>query len=86
MKADIYQSLAAMNQASEEIVKQVEALRDAGLLEPRFAEIRILAEQQNTADINTSVVHKLTAQELEEATRLQNEQAEKEKQLIKQQG
>lgn len=81
MKADIYQSLAAMNQASEEVVKQVETLRDAGLLTPQFAEVHILAEQQNTAEINTSVVHKLTAQELEDAGRLQGERLEKERQL-----
>lgn len=81
MKAEIYQSLAAMNQASEEIVKQIVSLRDAGVLEPDFAVICILAAQENVAEVNTSVVHYLATAELDSATRLQNERAAKQQEL-----
>jgi len=81
MKAEIYQSLTAINQATEQITESLEKLRDAELLTPHFAEIRILAAQQNCAETNTSVVHKLTVVEEEEATQLQNKRIEKEARL-----
>ena len=81
MKAEIYQSLTAINQATEQITEHLEKLRDAELLTPHFAEIRILAGQQNCAETNTSVVHTLTVREEEDATRLQKERIEKEERL-----
>ena len=81
MKAELYQSLTAINQATEQITENLRKLRDGGLLTPHFAEIRILAAQQNCAETNTSVVHQLTVREEEDAMRLQNERIEKEERL-----
>ena len=81
MEAEIYQSLAGLNQASAEIVAQSESLRDAGVLTLHFAELCILASKQNCAEINVSVVHHLAQAELDSATRLQNERAEKQQEL-----
>ncbi|HEY6252492.1 MAG TPA: hypothetical protein VI685_21260, partial [Candidatus Angelobacter sp.] len=61
--------------------KRIEKLRDAGHLTPHFAEIRLIMTEQNCAEINTSVVHDLAKTELEDATRLQREGMEKQRQL-----
>ena len=81
MKADIYNSLTVINQATEQITENLEKLRDEGLLTPHFAEIRILAAQQNCAETNVSVVHHLTVREEEDAMRFQKERIEKEARL-----
>ncbi|HEY6253487.1 MAG TPA: hypothetical protein VI685_26310 [Candidatus Angelobacter sp.] len=81
MKAEVCSALAAINQATEQIVEKLESLRDEGLLTPHFAEIRILAAQQNCAETNTSVVHQLTPREQENATRIQTERIQKEARL-----
>lgn len=81
MKADIYNAITVINQATEQIVEKLEHLRDEGLLTAHFAEIRILAAQQNCAETNTSVVHQLTLREGKDATRLQRERIEKETRL-----
>ncbi|HEY6251940.1 MAG TPA: hypothetical protein VI685_18435, partial [Candidatus Angelobacter sp.] len=61
--------------------ENLERLRDEDLLTPHFAEIRILAAQQNCAETNTSVVHQLTVREEEDAARFQRERMEKEARL-----
>ena len=81
MKAEIYNALHAINQASEDIVKHIEILRDEGVLTPHFAEVRILAAQENRSEVNVSAVHHLTQAEMDEATRLQRERLEKEREL-----
>ena len=55
-KAEIYQSLAANNLATEQMTEHLERLRDAGLLLPHIAEIRILAAQQTCAETNTTAL------------------------------
>lgn len=81
MKPDVYNSLAAINQATEQITRSIESLRDEGILTPHFAELRILAAQENCAETNVSVVHKLTERESEDAIRIQKERSEKEERL-----
>ncbi|HEY6349264.1 MAG TPA: hypothetical protein VI636_07635 [Candidatus Angelobacter sp.] len=79
MKPEIYQSLATINQATEQIVQNAEKLRDAGVLVPNFAEIRILEARQNCSDINVSAAHHLSGQELEEAGEIGKELREKQR-------
>ena len=62
-------------------MKHIEILRDEGVLTPHFAEVRILAAQQNRSEINVSAVHHLAEAEMDEAARLQRERLEKERQL-----
>lgn len=81
MKTEIYGALAIMNQATEQITESIEKLRDAGLLTPHFAEIRILAAQENCLETSVSAIHKLTAVEEEDAHRVQQERTEKEARL-----
>ena len=81
MKAEVYNALAVINQDSEDIVKQIEALRDEGVLTPHFADVRILAVQQNCSEVNVSAVHKLAQREAEDAGRLQNEREQREREL-----
>ena len=84
MRVMVYEDLHAINQATEQIMKRVESLRDAGVLSPAFAEIRLILTEQNCSEINVSVTHHLTAVELEEAGRLQREGMEKQKRLSEQ--
>lgn len=77
MKADIYNSLAVINQATEQIVQNAEKLRDEGVLVPDFTEIRILEARQNCSDINISATHYLATRELEDAGELGKELREK---------
>lgn len=81
MKSEIYNALAAINQATEQIAENLEKLRDAEVLTPHFAELRILAAQENCAETNVSIVHKLTVLEEQDATRIQKERIEKESRL-----
>lgn len=81
MRVGIYEDLYAINQASQEIIKRIEKLRDAGHLTAHFAEIRLIMTEQNCSEINTSVVHDLAKAELEDATRLQQEGLQKQKEL-----
>ena len=81
MKAEIYHALHAINQASDDIVTHIENLRDEGILTPHFAEVRILAVQQNCSEVNVSAVHHLAQAEMDEAGRLQRERLEKEREL-----
>lgn len=69
------------NDATAQIMKRIEKLRDAGHLTPHFAEIRLIMIEQNCSEINTSVIHDLAKAELEDATRLQKEGLEKQKEL-----
>ncbi|HEY6251433.1 MAG TPA: hypothetical protein VI685_15860 [Candidatus Angelobacter sp.] len=77
MKPEIYQSLAAINQATEQIVQNAEKLRDEGVLVPDFAELRVLEARQNCSDINVSAAHYLSGRELEDAGEIGKELREK---------
>ena len=81
MKSGIYSALHLINQATEQIVEQTEHLRDEGLLTPHFAELRILAAQQNAAETNLSVTLGLAQKERDDAGSLEKERLAKEKKL-----
>ena len=81
MRADIYEDLHVINQASQEIMKRIEKLRDAGALKPALAEIRLILTEQNCSEINVSVTNHLTTVELEDAGRLQQEGLQKQREL-----
>ena len=81
MRVGIYEDLYAINQASQEIMKRIEKLRDAGVLTPHFAEIRLILTEQNCLEINVSVAHHLVTVELEDAGRLQRDGLQKQKEL-----
>lgn len=81
MRVEIYEDLLAINEATEQTMKRIEKLRDAGHLTPEFAVIHLLVAEQNCAEINTSIAHDLAGLELEDATRLQRECFEKQKEL-----
>lgn len=81
MKASIYQSLAAINQATEQITENIERLKADGLLTPHFAEIRTLAAQQNCLETSHSAIVALATREMEDAARIEKERLEKETRL-----
>jgi hypothetical protein len=81
MKAEIYEALHLMNQATEQIVKQIEYLRNEGLLTPHFAELRILAAQQTVSEANLSAVLKLAQREEQDTGKLEKERLAKEQEL-----
>ena len=83
MRVAIYEDLYAINHASQEIMKRIEKLRDAGALTPAFAEIRLILTEQNCSEINVSVTNHLHTIELEDAGRLQSEGLQKQKELAK---
>lgn len=81
MRVGIYEDLHAINQASQEIMKRIKKLRDAGALFPHFAEIHLIMTEQNCSELNVSVTNHLTTVELEDAGRLQQEGLEKRREL-----
>lgn len=81
MEVEVYNALAAINQATEQITENLKKLEDAGFLTRHFAEIRILAARENCTETNVSVVHNLTTRELENATSIQRQRMEKETQM-----
>lgn len=81
MRVGIYEDLLAMNEAAEQFTKRVEKLRDAEMLTPHYAELRILAAQHNCAEVNASVANNLVKPEMDDAHRIQKELIEKETKL-----
>jgi hypothetical protein len=81
MKPEIYNSLAAINQATEQIAENIKTLKDARVLTPHYAELRILAARQNCAEINGSAVNHLVKPEMDKAARLEKERVAKETKL-----
>lgn len=77
MKPEIYQSLSAINQATDQIVQNAEKLRDEGVLVPDFTAIRILEARQNCSDINVSATHYIAGRELEDGAEIGKELREK---------
>ena len=81
MKPEIYNALAVINQATEQIAENLKTLKDAGVLTPHYAELRILAARQNCAEVNGSAVNHLVKPEMDAAARLEKERVTKETKL-----
>jgi|SRR5215469_6942109 len=77
MKPEICQSLAAINQAMEQLTLNIAKLRNKEVLVPDFAEIRILEVRQTCTDINLSALHHLAAKELADGGKVGRELSEK---------
>ena len=84
MKSEIYNALAAINQATEQIAGNIRKLRAEGVLTPHYAELRILAARQNCAEVSGSAVNHLAKPEMDNAARLEKERIAKETKLAKQ--
>ena len=81
MKSEIYESLLVINQATEQTIKHIERLRNEKLLTPHFAEVHILAAQQNCSEVSVSAVHWLAHHELKDAGRFQQKRLKREARL-----
>lgn len=81
MNAKIYESLYVITQATEQITKHIERLRKEKLLTAHFAEVRILAAQQNRSEINVSVVHWLAHHEQRDAGHFEQKRLKREARL-----
>ena len=81
MKSEIYESLYIITQATEQITKHIERLRGEKLLTPHFAEVHILAAQQNCSEINVSAVHWLAHHEQREAGDFEQKRLKREARL-----
>ena len=81
MKADIYNSLASINQAAEQIAENIEQLKTAGLLKGELADIRKLAIEQLRAEISATAVLNLVGPENEIAATTEKERLARERKL-----
>ena len=77
MRVGIYEDLLAINEATEQFTKRLERLRNAKVLTPHYAELRVLAARQNCAEVTGSIVNKLAKPEMDAAYRLEQEFAAK---------
>lgn len=73
MKIEIYEDLLFINEATKQFTERIEQLRDNKVLTPHYAELRILAVQQNCAEITGSILNKLVEPEMDAAYRLEQE-------------
>lgn len=80
-RAEIYESLYLICQATQQITYHLERLRATSILEPVFAEINKTATLQLRAQIATSAVHNLAAPEIEEAHRHESKRIRMERRL-----
>lgn len=81
MKSEIYESLSVINQATEQMVRHVQRLRDLAILTPGFAEIRRLTAEQLRAQINHKVIMTMEEAETQSASLLGKLKAAEEKRL-----
>lgn len=81
MKASAYSSLAAINQATQQITENIEHLKTEGLLVPHFAEIRRLAAEQNCAETCLSAILNLANREQQDAASFEQERIRQEESL-----
>ena len=81
MKSEIYESLSVINQATEQMVRHVQRLRDLAILTPGFAEIRRLTAEQLRAQINHKVIMTMEEAETQSASLLSKLRAAEEKKL-----
>lgn len=77
MKVEIYEDLLFINEASKQFTERIEQLRDNKMLSPHYAELRILAVQQNCEELSGSIVNKLVKPEWDAAYRLEQELVKK---------
>ena len=81
MKSEIYESLSLINQATEQMVRHVQRLRDLAILTPGFAEIRRLTAEQLRAQINHKVIMTMAEAETQSASLLGRLKTAEEKKL-----
>jgi hypothetical protein len=81
MKSEIYESLSVINQATEQMVRHVQRLRDLAILTPGFAEIRRLTAEQLRAQINHKVIMTMAEAETQSASLLGKLKTAEEKKL-----
>ena len=81
MKADIYNSLASISQAAEQLVQNIDQLKTAGLLKGELPNIQKLAIEQLRAEISSTAVLNLHGLENEIAARIEKERMKREQQL-----
>ena len=80
-RVEVYESLHLIAQATQQITEQLERLRSAKLLAPRFMKLQMLAAHGLRAQIATSALHNLTAPELADAGQYANQHRRLEKEL-----
>lgn len=81
MKSEIYESLSVINQATEQMVRHVQRLRDLAILTPGFAEVRRLTAELLRAQINHKVIMTMEEAETQSASLLSKLKAAEEKKL-----
>jgi hypothetical protein len=81
MRATAYESLHAINAATQQITDHIERLKAEGLLTPHFAELRTLAAEQNCAETSLSAILALAGLEQQDAARIEKERSQKEQTL-----
>jgi hypothetical protein len=78
MNSKAYNALHVIHESTEQIVQQVEYLRDEGLLTDSFAAIHKLAAEQNCSQISLSTLLALEPQEQQNAATLEKQRRAKE--------
>ena len=81
MKSEIYESLSAINQATEQIARHLQRLRDLAILKPGFAEVRRLTVELLRDEVNHKVIMTMEEAETQSASLLSKLKAAEEKKL-----
>ncbi len=72
-RVEVYESLFVIAQATEQIAEHLERLRSSGMLSQNIMELQLLLVRHMSAEVATSTVHNLTAPEVDDAARYEQE-------------
>jgi regulator of replication initiation timing len=81
-KTAIYQSLSAINQATDQLIEHIERLKSAYRLKFKMADLFRLTAENLRAQINHNVIAHISRDEMADAARFQKLRTEKERRIM----
>lgn len=80
-KTAVYESLSAINRATDQLTEHIERLKSAYRLKFKMADFFRLAAEELRAQINQNVIGHMSRDEVADAARFQIQRAEKAKKI-----
>jgi regulator of replication initiation timing len=81
-KTAVYESLSAINQATDQLTEHIERLKSAYRLKFKMADLFRLTAEELRAQINQSVIVHMSRDEVTDAARFQKLRTERAKEIV----
>ncbi len=81
-KTAVYESLAAINRATDQLAEHIERLKSAYRLKFKLADLLRFTAEELRAQINHSVVSNISRDEMADAGRFQKQRTEQERKIM----